>query len=114
MGLPAHQLEAFHAVAESKSFSRAATRLHVTQPALSQRVQQLEAELRKRLFVRTARGAELTEAGLRLLRYCQVQRALEAELLDDLAVERPGLELVELAGTVRIGAFSSVARSCVV
>jgi len=113
--LSANQLDAFHAVADTGSFSRAATRLHVTQPALSQRIQQLESELKKRLFVRSPAGVSLTDAGSRLLRYCQVQRALEAELLDDLTVDghaRGGQEL-ELSGTLRIAAFSSVARSCV-
>lgn len=113
MPLPAHQLDAFHAVAATGSFSRAAARLHVSQPALSQRIQQLETELKKRLFVRAPSGVTVTEAGSRLLRYCQVQRALEAELLDDLTVDgHAGTEL-ELSGTLRIAAFSSVARSCV-
>jgi len=115
MPLAAHQLDAFHAIAETGSFSRASERLHVTQPALSQRVQQLEGELKKRLFVRSPAGVFLTDAGTRLLRYCQVQRALEAELLDDLAVaQADGAPGAELSGTVRVSAFSSVARSCVV
>src|SRR5690242_467412 len=111
MALPAHQLDAFHAVAATGSFSRAAARLHVTQPALSQRIQQLETELKKRVFVRSPSGVKLTEAGSRLLRYCQVQRALEAELLEDLTVD--GTSGPELSGNLRIAAFSSVARSCV-
>src|SRR3954468_17225402 len=113
MPLAAHQLDAFHAVAATGSFSSAAARLHVSQPALSQRIQQLETELKKRLFVRAKSGVTVTEAGSRLLRYCQVQRALERELLDDLTVDAPGQNQLELAGTVRIAAFSSVARSCV-
>jgi DNA-binding transcriptional LysR family regulator len=113
MPLPAHQLDAFHAVAATGSFSKAAARLHVTQPALSQRIQQLETELRKRLFVRSPSGVTLTDAGSRLLRYCQVQRALEAELLDDLTVDGRAAPDLELSGTLRIAAFSSVARSCV-
>lgn len=111
MALPAHQLDAFHAVAETGSFSRAARRLGVTQPALSQRIQQLEAELKRRLFVRGPTGVTVTEAGARLLRYCEVRRALESEVLDDLAVEKPGD--AALAGTVRIAAYSSIGRSCV-
>lgn len=115
MPLAAHQLDAFHAIAEAGSFSRASERLHVTQPALSQRVQQLEGELKKRLFVRSPAGVFLTDAGTRLLRYCQVQRALESELLDDLAIaERDAGPGAPLSGTVRVAAFSSVARSCVV
>ena len=111
MPLAAHQLDAFHAVAATGSFSRAAARLHVSQPALSQRIQQLETELKKRLFVRSPSGVSATEAGTRLLRYCQVQRALEAELLDDLTASGHGATELELSGTLRIAAFSSVARS---
>ncbi len=113
MPLPAHQLDAFHAVADTGSFSKAAARLHVTQPALSQRIQQLESELKKRLFVRSPAGVSLTDAGTRLLRYCQVQRALEGELLDDLTVDGHGGSELELSGMLRIAAFSSIARSCV-
>ncbi len=116
MTLPAHQLDAFHAVAETGGFSRAAKRLGITQPALSQRIQQLETELRRRLFVRSPTGVTVTDAGARLLRYCEVRRALESEVLDDLAVEPPGAGATanaSLSGTIRIAAFSSVARSCV-
>ncbi len=113
MALPAHQLDAFHAVAETGRFSRAAKRLGITQPALSQRIQQLEAELKRRLFVRGPSGVTVTEAGARLLRYCEAKRALESEVLDDLAVEQGSTKASELSGTVRLAAFSSVARSCV-
>jgi DNA-binding transcriptional LysR family regulator len=115
MTLPAHQLDAFHAVAETGGFSRAAKRLGVTQPALSQRIQQLEGELKRRLFVRSPAGVTVTEAGARLLRYCEAKRALESEVLEDLAVESDQLTTgtSELSGTLRVAAFSSVARSCV-
>lgn len=113
MTLAAHQLDAFHAVAEAGGFSKAARRLGITQPALSQRIQQLESELKRRLFVRSPSGVTVTEAGARLLRYCEVKRALESEVLDDLAVEPDGTRSTDLSGTVRAAAFSSVARSCV-
>jgi DNA-binding transcriptional LysR family regulator len=113
MTLPAHQLDAFHAVAETGGFSRAAKRLGVTQPALSQRIQQLEGELKRRLFVRSPSGVTVTEAGARLLRYCEAKRALESEVLDDLSVEANVDAGAELVGTLRIAAFSSIARSCV-
>jgi DNA-binding transcriptional LysR family regulator len=113
MPIPAHQLDAFHAVAEAGSFSRAAKRLGVSQPALSQRIQQLESDLKSLLFLRSPEGVRVTDAGARLLRYCQVQRALESELLADLAVDGPGGGGVDLSGAIRIAAFSSIARSCV-
>ena len=57
------QFEAFLAVARAKSFRRAADLLHLTQPALSQHVRELEGELGARLFDRLGRTIALTEAG---------------------------------------------------
>ncbi len=60
-------LKAFAAVAEAESFSQAAERLFLTQPAVSKRVSQLEAEIGNRLFDRIGRRVSLTEAGRILL-----------------------------------------------
>ncbi|MEJ2654913.1 MAG: LysR family transcriptional regulator, partial [Acidihalobacter sp.] len=60
-------LQAFTAIADHGSFSEAATRLHLTQPAVSKRIRQLESELGERLFDRVARSVQLTEAGRALL-----------------------------------------------
>src|SRR3569833_4047878 len=61
------QLRAFLVVAQTGSFSRAAEELHLTQPAVSKRVAQLEAELDIRLLARIGRQVSLTEAGRALL-----------------------------------------------
>lgn len=60
-------LKAFLAVAESGSFSLAASRLFLTQPAVSKRIAALEAELETRLFDRIGRTVALTDAGRALL-----------------------------------------------
>lgn len=60
-------LNAFLAIAESGSFSEAAERLHLTQPAVSKRIAGLEQQLNVRLFDRLGREVGLTEAGRALL-----------------------------------------------
>ncbi len=109
MDLPSHELEAFRTLAQTLNFSQAAEKIHITQPALSQRIQNLEKALGLTLFLRDRKGARLTEAGLRLLRYCQIRDHLESELLSDL-LKNPG---ERLGGKLRIAAYSSVLRSVI-
>lgn len=73
------QVEAFLETARLRNLSRAAETLHVTQPALTARLQALEAEVGTTLFVRGRRGMALTDAGRAFLPYAE--RAVAA--LDD-------------------------------
>ena len=59
-------LQSFVMVAEERSFSKAAHRLHRTQPAVSQAIRRLEDELGDRLFDRASKNGALTEAGMLL------------------------------------------------
>jgi len=77
------KLRYFIAVAEEASFRRAAERLHVTQPTLSEQVQELEKDIGTALFERMPRGVRLSRAGESLLREA---RRLLGEL--DEAVEQ--------------------------
>ncbi|MDX1803282.1 MAG: LysR family transcriptional regulator [Alcanivorax sp.] len=91
-------LLAFMAVAESGSFSAAAERLYITQPAISKRIALLEQQLEARLFDRVGRQIQLTEAGRALLpRARQVLMDVEdmARAIHDLSGE--------VAGKLRIG-----------
>ena len=99
------QLAAFCAVVERKSFSQAAERLGVTQPAVSLQVRALEKRLGAQLLDRSGRRVEPTEAGVRLYRGAQRLLALEEQLLDELAGEGEG----ELAGQLQIGASTGPA-----
>ncbi len=98
------QLAAFCEVVERRSFSEAAARLGVTQPAVSQQVRSLEERLGTRLLDRSGRRVEPTEAGLRLYRGAQRLLALEDQLLEDLA--EPD---APLRGTLEIGASTGPA-----
>jgi DNA-binding transcriptional LysR family regulator len=94
------QLAAFCAVVERKSFSQAAERLGVTQPAVSLQVRSLEKRLGRRLLDRSGRRVEPTEAGLALYRGAQRLLALEGQLLEELEAGEEG----ELGGTLEVGA----------
>jgi DNA-binding transcriptional LysR family regulator len=63
------QLETLVAIAQEKGFSRAAERLHRTQPAVSQVIRKLEEEIGRRLFDRSSRDGTLTDAGRVLYGY---------------------------------------------
>jgi len=84
-------LQAFLAVAETGSFSRAAERIYLTQPAVSKRIQALERELDARLFDRFGRSIHLTEAGTAL-------RDRAGQLLKDMEDVRRSI--ANLSGTV--------------
>lgn len=99
-----HQLRYFVAVAEEGSFTRAAERCSVTQPALSQQIAKLEAELGKPLFDRTSRKTTLTEVGTVLL---DEARAVLASV--DHAQERMRQFRVEEGGVVALGVIPTVA-----
>jgi LysR family transcriptional regulator, transcriptional activator of the cysJI operon len=100
MLMDTRQLAAFCAVVERKSFSQAAERLGVTQPAVSLQIRSLEQRLGRQLLDRSGRRVEPTEAGRRL--YASAQRLLAAEehLLEDLDADDEGA----ITGTLELGA----------
>ena len=77
MKITLRQLKAFHAIAEVGSFTRAAQRLQMAQPAMSLAMRDLERELDVRLFDRTTRRVELTSAGREFLQATE-------KIIDDL------------------------------
>jgi DNA-binding transcriptional LysR family regulator len=94
------QLAAFCEVVDRKSFSQAAERLGVTQPAVSLQVRSLEKRLGIKLLDRSGRRVEPTEAGLRLYRAAQRMLSVEEQLL----AEMTDSDLGELRGDLVLGA----------
>jgi len=92
-----NQLETFLAVAEEKSFSKAAVRLHRTQPAVSQVIRKLEESIGETLFDRAARDGSLTASGVLLRDYALRLLALRREATSALgelkSLERGRLQL---------------------
>lgn len=102
--MDARSLRYFSMVAQEGSFSRAADRLHVAQPALSQQIKKLEGDLGAQLLRRTGRGAVPTDAGLKLLAH-----ALEILQRIDAAREELRGEAAEPIGRVTVGMSQSMA-----
>jgi len=97
MNLDTLALESFVAVADEGSFSRAAERLFVTQPAVSKRIASLEEDLGVPLFDRLGRQLALTEAGSSLL-------ASARRILNDIANSRDAIQTLgdQVAGRLRL------------
>jgi DNA-binding transcriptional LysR family regulator len=91
------------AVAETASFTRAASRCHVTQSALSHQIAALERELGVRLFARTSRTVRLTEAGEAFLRSARVAVRAADQAREDAAASGG-----EVVGTLRLGVIPTV------
>ncbi|MBF0105119.1 MAG: LysR family transcriptional regulator [Deltaproteobacteria bacterium] len=98
------QIEAFHIIAQLGSFSKAAQELHITQPALSRRIKELEEFFNARFFIRSQAGIKLTEQGLRLLKYSNTLGQLEEELFFDLSKKTDR----ELGGMIKITSYASI------
>ncbi len=102
------QLRYFIAVAEELHFRRAAARLHISQPPLSQQIARLEDELGSRLLNRTRRRVELTAAGEAFLRDARA-------MLDELEVAVATVRRIETgqAGLLRVNFVGSALLSIV-
>jgi DNA-binding transcriptional LysR family regulator len=104
MDLNLRQVRAFVSVAQLKSFTRAATLLHISQPALTVQVNKLEDILAVRLLDRNSRTVEITRVGRELLPVFQrILRELDAVIVDTRALGN------QRHGVVRIAALPSFA-----
>ena len=102
------QIESFVAVAEELHFGRAAKRVHLSQPALSQQIKRLEQELGFELLTRTQRRVELTSPGATFLEHA---RRVLSDVDEMVAVSRRAAD--GRAGTLRLGYVGSALFSVV-
>ncbi|HEX9081390.1 MAG TPA: LysR family transcriptional regulator [Holophagaceae bacterium] len=101
--LDPRRLETFRVVAQARQVSAAARQLHLSQPAVTAQIRQLEADVGRPLFTRHATGMELTEAGRLLLDYARRIHGLLSEAGQRL------LEEDQLGGELRIAASTTAA-----
>ena len=99
------QLRYFIVLAEELHFGRAAEKLHIAQPALSQQVKSLESDLGLRLLERTSRGVVLTDAGSRLLTEARSVVTRFDEALETMRRVKEGS-----VGALRVGVFPGPLR----
>src|SRR6266516_3941812 len=99
-----HQLRYFVAVADEGNFSRAAAKVRVAQPSLSQQIRKLEAEIGQPLFDRLPRSVVITEAGRCLLEYAR-------QILASIGDARRSVDELKgkIAGDVAVGAIPTIA-----
>jgi DNA-binding transcriptional LysR family regulator len=95
-------LSTFVWVAQLRNFHRAAAKLNTTQPAVSQRIAQLEADFGVQLLARDNRSVVLTEAGRAVLGYAERMLSLRNEMIA--AVSDPA----QLWGSLRLGVAETI------
>lgn len=98
-------LDTFYWLAHLGSFRAAAEHLHLTQPAITARIQVLEQDLGAKVLLRETRGAELTAAGRKLLPYAE--RIMEL----DQSVIRAFSDTTTVEQTVRLGSSETIVGS---
>jgi len=100
------RLKVFYTVAQRLSFTKAATELYITQPAVTRHIKELEQQLNAQLFVRNGNSIVLTTAGKILVQYAEKI----FQTYTDLETELAQLNNLE-SGTLHIGASTTVAQT---
>jgi len=109
MNIDSDKAEALYQLSVDRTFSRAASSLGISQPALSKKIARLEDELESNLVIRSSKGLVFTDAGLELIQYYIFKKDLDYELLSKLSLNNEK----ELIGELNIATYSSVGRSAV-
>jgi len=106
MAITFAQLEALYWISRLGSFREAARHLARTQPSISQRIHELEANVGERLFVRSRQKLRITPAGAKLVTYANKFLALSEDLKADVSQGKRSIK------RIRLGAVDSVAIVC--
>jgi len=104
-------LRSFATLAEERHFGRAAARLHIAQPALSQQVKQLEREFGVELVSRTTRRVELTEAGRRFADHARAVLGSADRAAADMALAAAGRAGRVSAGFIGTASYELLPRA---
>lgn len=99
-----NKYKTFYAVAETRSFSNASEVLHISQPAISHAVKELEDNLNTKLFIRERNGVMLTDDGERLMHY------LQKAFSNIVKAERIITEKEDVTGLVKIGIYTHISQ----
>ncbi|MCK5721366.1 MAG: LysR family transcriptional regulator [Gammaproteobacteria bacterium] len=109
MHLTIRQIEVFNAVARLKNYTRAAEELHMSQPAVSMQIKQLEENVGLPLFEQIGRKTYLTEAGQEMYHYCRTI-AQQLDEADEVLEQLKGLKTGRLEITVATTANAFATR----
>ena len=99
------KLKVFYTVATRLSFSKAANELHITQPAITRHIKQIEEHFKQKLFERQGNSIALTKAGKRLLKHCKIIFSQYDELHFDM-----NSLLERTTGSLNISASTTIAQ----
>lgn len=100
------QLRAFHTVAQTKNFTKAAEILHLVQSTVTMRIKQLEERIGKPLFIRDKRNVEITQAGLTLLPYAERILKLANEGISEIASLQPYEDRLTIGSLMSIWSYT--------
>ena len=98
-------LEAFYWVVTLNSFNKAATKLHTTQPAISQKITAIENDLGFKVLDRSSRQIKATHKGMTLFKYAEKFMRLETDLVAELS------ESQYFTGTIRLGVSETIVHT---
>ena len=97
--------EIFLTVSETGSISKAADKLYISQPALSQQLKKMEKELEVDLFIRSNKGIDLTEEGKIVYKYFSMTEKLLQEMKKEIEDKKNNVKKIKISGVPNMGNY---------